>query len=118
MKTKRLTNLRYLEKATGGEAKVMKEFIQMYFEQIPKFRRDFRKYLNNKQWNELGNLARMANSSVLTFGMFALSANLRKLHAKTYKQIGLDSYSGYIDEFETATMAADIELQEALRRFS
>ncbi|WP_299577934.1 hypothetical protein [uncultured Sunxiuqinia sp.] len=118
MKTKRLTNLRYLEKATGGEAKIMKEFIQLYFEQIPKFRRDFRRYLDNKQWKELGNLARMANSSVLTFGMFDLSHNLRILHAKTYKQIGLDSYPKYVEEFESVTQAADLELREALRKFS
>ncbi|KOH44918.1 hypothetical protein [Sunxiuqinia dokdonensis] len=118
MNTKKLTNLRYLEKATGGEVEIMKEFIEMYFEQIPDFRQKLRTYLENKQWRELGNIARMAKSSVLTFGMFNLSKNLSTLHFKTYKECGYDSYVKYVEEFETVTYAADLELKEALHKLS
>lgn len=118
MKTKKLTNLTLLKEATGGEVEIMKEFIEMYFEQIPTFRQKLRTYLENKQWSDLGNVARMAKSSVLTFGMFNLSRNLSTLHFKTYKQHGYDSYAEYVNEFETTTSAADLELREALKELT
>ena len=43
MSESRLTNLTYLREITGGEPEIMKEFIQMFFDQIPEFRKRINK---------------------------------------------------------------------------
>lgn len=65
----RLTNLAYLNEITGGEPEVLKDFIQMFFDQLPEFREGLTSHLANKKWKELGELAHKAKSSVMTFGM-------------------------------------------------
>jgi len=118
MRTKKLTNLSYLRQATGGEAQIMKEFIEMFFDQIPKIRKDLRVCLENERWDELGNLARIAKTSVMTFGLIDLSRQLSNFHLKTYKKIGINSYPAYVEEFETVTTQAEEELKHELLRLN
>ena len=110
MNTKRMTNLKLLKEATGGETEVMKEVIEMFIEQLPKLRNGFRQHLQNRQWKELSDTARIAKSSVMTFGLTELATHLKQLQMKIFKQIGIDSHSAYIEEFEAVTSAAEVEL--------
>ena len=116
MKTKRRTNLAYLQEVTGGEAEIMKEFIAMFFEQIPEFRDGMRNHLNKKEWKELGELAHKAKSSVMTFGLNDLGVRLKQLQLKTQKLIDIQTYDSYVDEFETIINEAELELREELKK--
>ena len=116
MKTKRRTNLAYLHEVTGGEAEIMKEFIVMFFEQIPEFRDGMRNHLNNGEWKELGELAHKAKSSVMTFGLEDLGIRLKQLQLKTQKLIDTQTYASYVDEFELIINEAELELQEELKK--
>ena len=108
----RFTNLNYLQEITGGEPEIMKEFIQMFFDQLPEFRDGLTNHLANKKWKELGELAHKAKSSVMTFGMNDLGLRLKELQLKTQKLEGIESYPVYVDEFMMAMAQAEVELTE------
>ncbi|HEX7584856.1 MAG TPA: Hpt domain-containing protein [Prolixibacteraceae bacterium] len=112
----RFTNLDYLKEITGGEPEVMKEFIQMFFDQFPEFKNGMRNYLAEKKWKELGEIAHKAKSSVMTFGMNDLGHRLKELQLKTQKLEGIDSYPAYVDEFMATMDQAEKELLEDMAK--
>ena len=107
----RYTNLDYLKEITGGESEIMKEFIQMFFDQLIEFRTGLTSFLAEKKWKELGELAHKAKSSVMTFGMNDLGNRLKDLQLKTQKLEDIGSYPEYVDEFMTIIAKAEAELQ-------
>lgn len=110
------TNLDYLKEITGGEPEVTKEFIQMFFDQLPEFRDGMTAYLAEKKWKELGELAHKAKSSVMTFGMNDLGHRLKELQLKTQKLEDIDSYPEYVDEFMNTMARAEEELKEEMKK--
>ncbi len=112
----RLTDLAYLKEITGGEPEIMKEFIQMFFDQIPEFRIGLTEHLANQKWKELGELAHKAKSSVMTFGMNDLGHQLKELQLKTQKLEDIDSYSTYVDDFLAEITQAENELNDDLNK--
>ncbi len=114
MSGKKYTNLEYLQEITGGESEIIKEFIQMFFDQLPEFRGGLRDHLSNKKWKELGELAHKAKSSVLTFGMEDMGKKLKELQLKTQQMKDIKSYEEYVVEFEKAMDIAEKELTEEL----
>lgn len=110
----RYTNLDYLKEITGGESEIMKEFIQMFFDQLPEFKDGLTNHLTNKNWEELGKLAHKAKSSVMTFGMNELGYRLKELQLKTQKLEDIQSYPDYVEEFLNEVTQAEKELQDDL----
>jgi len=115
MAQSRYTNLDYLKEITGGESEIMKEFIQMFFDQLPEFREGLTGYLADKKWKELGELAHKAKSSVMTFGMNDLGHRLKELQLKTQKLEDIDSYPDYVKEFMIIINVAEEELKEDMK---
>lgn len=115
MAQSRYTNLDYLKEITGGESEIMKEFIQMFFDQLPEFRDGLTGYLAEKKWKELGELAHKAKSSVMTFGMNDLGVRLKELQIKTQKLEDIESYPLYVEEFLTIMAKAEEELKEDMK---
>jgi HPt (histidine-containing phosphotransfer) domain-containing protein len=116
MAQNRYTNLDYLKEITGGEPEVVKEFIQLFFDQLPEFKDGMTNYLAEKKWKELGELAHKAKSSVMTFGMNELGYRLKELQLKTQKLEDIESYPEYVDEFMNTVAAAEAELQDDLSK--
>lgn len=114
MSQTRYTNLDYLKEITGGEPEIMKEFIQMFFDQLPEFKDGLTNHLTNKNWEELGKLAHKAKSSVMTFGMNELGYRLKELQLKTQKLEDIQSYPAYVEEFLNEVTQAEKELQDDL----
>lgn len=113
----RFTNLDYLKEIAGGEPEIMREFIQMFFEQLPEFRNGMSVNLAEKKWKELGDVAHKAKSSVMTFGMSDLGNKLKELQIKTQKLEDIENYPAYVDEFLKTIDQAEVELKEDLNRF-
>lgn len=111
----RFTNLDYLKEITGGEPEIVKEFIQLFFDQLPEFKGGMTTYLAEEKWKELGDLAHKAKSSVMTFGMNELGHRLKELQLKTQNLEDIDSYSEYVEEFMNQIGQAEIELHEELK---
>jgi HPt (histidine-containing phosphotransfer) domain-containing protein len=116
MNQPRLTNLSYLNEITGGEPDITKEFIQMFFDQLPEFKTGMATYLAQQKWKELGEIAHKAKSTVMTFGMNDLGHRLKELQLKTQKLEDIESYSSYVDEFMEMMELAEAELKDDLSR--
>lgn len=112
----RFTNLDYLKEITGGESEITKEFIQMFFDQLPEFRDGMNNFLAEKKWRELGELAHKAKSSVMTFGMNDLGHRLKELQLKTQKLEDINSYPIYVEEFINVIAQAEAELQDDMSK--
>lgn len=108
----RSTNLDYLNEITGGESEVTKEFIQLFFDQLPEFRNGMNNLLSEKKWKELGELAHKAKSSVMTFGMDDLGHKLKELQLKTQKLQDIEKYPSYVAEFMKQMAVAEAELKD------
>ncbi|MEL7589118.1 MAG: Hpt domain-containing protein [Prolixibacteraceae bacterium] len=115
MSTQRITDLSYLKEITGGETAIMKEFIELFLEQIPEFRNELRIHLQNRQWNELGKTAHKAKSSVMTFGLNDLGLHLKQLQIKTQQLTDVDSFPADVETFEEIITTAEQELREDLK---
>jgi HPt (histidine-containing phosphotransfer) domain-containing protein len=111
-----LTDLGYLKEIAGGETVVMKEFIELFLEQITEFRNDLQMHLQNQQWEELGKVAHKAKSSVMTFGLNDLGSHLKQLQLKTQKLAEIDSYPADVDEFVRVISLAEQELKKELEK--
>jgi len=116
METPKFTDLSYLREITGGEADIMKEFIGMFFDQIPEFKDGLRTCLQNEQWKELGELAHKAKSSVMTFGLNELGKHLKQLQIKTQDLDAPETFPAYVEEFERIIDVAELELKEELKK--
>lgn len=112
----RFSNLNYLEEISGGDSEITKEFILMFFDQLTEFRDGMSRFLAEKKWKELGELAHKAKSSVMTFGMNDLGLRLKELQLKTQKLEDIDSFPVYVDEFMATIAQAEIELQGDLNK--
>lgn len=107
----RFTNLNYLNEITGGESAITKEFIQMFFDQLPEFKDGMTILLAEKKWKELGELAHKAKSSVMTFGMNDLGNHLKELQIKTQRLEDIEAYPVYVEEFMNMIVLAETELK-------
>jgi len=114
----RYTNLDYLKEITGGDDEVLKEFINMFFEQLPEFKIGLHEHLENKRYKELGELAHKAKSSVMTFGMENLGWKLKELQLKTQKLEDINTYPDYVSEFDLVISHAEKELQEEMNKLA
>jgi HPt (histidine-containing phosphotransfer) domain-containing protein len=110
------TNLDYLKEITGGEAEIMQEFIQMFFDQLIEFRTGMTDHLANERWKELGELAHKAKSSVMTFGMNDLGHRLKELQLKTQRLEDIETYQEYVAEFMITMVRAEEELKEEMKK--
>lgn len=116
MSANKLINLDYLNEITGGEPEIMKEFIQLFLDQIPEFRDGLQNFLAEKKYKELGELAHKAKSSVMTFGMEDLGIRLKQLQLKTQVLENIDSYSGDVKLFTELIDQAEKELREEMEK--
>lgn len=114
MNEQRLTNLSYLEDIAGGETAVIKEFIQLFLEQITEFKNEMQFQLQNQQWGELGKTAHKAKSSVMAFGLNELGTHLKLLQIKTQQLTDVESYRADIEEFVRVINLAEQELIKEL----
>ena len=108
------TDLTYLKEITGGENEIVKEMIEMFLAQVEEFKENLNKYLNDKNWVDLGKEAHKAKSSVLIVGMEDLGKNLKKLQLLTEEEKEIETYGSYVKMFEEQCEAAIVELQAEL----
>lgn len=109
------TDLSYLKEITGGESSIVIEMVEMFIAQVDEFKENLTKYLNDKNWVDLGKEAHKAKSSVLIVGMEELGKNLKKLQLLTEEEKEIETYPDYVKMFLEQCDAAIGELQEELK---
>lgn len=109
------TDLSYLKEITGGESSIVIEMVEMFISQVDEFKENLNKYLEEKNWLELGKEAHKAKSSVLIVGMEDLGKNLKKLQLLTEEEKETETYPDYVKMFMDQCDAAVEELQVELQ---
>lgn len=110
------TDLTYLKEITGGESSIVTEMVEMFIEQVDEFKVNLNKFLEEKNWVELGKEAHKAKSSVLIVGMEELGKNLKKLQLLTEEENEIDTYADYVKMFNEQCTAGIEELKEELKK--
>jgi len=105
------TDLNYLETMTEGDKGLIKELIGIFSTQVKEYSAQMQKFLEERNWNELSKLAHKAKSTVAIMGMKKLSENLKQLELLSNEGKETDSYSEFIDLFNTECKEAVSELQ-------
>ena len=111
----RITNLEYIKEITDNDPEIMKEFIQLFLEQIPEFKDGMNACLQVQKWKELGMIAHKAKASVMTFGMNTIGHRLNELQQKTAELDDVDSFPMYVEEFLNALSLAENELEKDIK---
>jgi HPt (histidine-containing phosphotransfer) domain-containing protein len=112
------TDLSYLKEITGGESSIVIEMVEMFLEQVDEFKENMTKYLNDKNYVDLGKEAHKAKSSVLIVGMEELGKNLKKLQLLTEANSEVETYPDYVKMFIEQCDEAVNELREEIKKLS
>jgi len=112
------TDLSYLKEITGGESSIVIEMVEMFLEQVDEFKENMTKYLNDKNYVDLGKEAHKAKSSVLIVGMEELGKNLKKLQLLTEANSEVETYPDYVNMFIEQCNEAVIELRDEIKKLS
>ena len=107
-------NVAYLEEVCGGSSEIIREMVEIFFEQVPEFLDEMNSLHAKGSYNDLGLLAHKAKSSVAIMGMEPLAARLKDLELKAKAGTSTGSYRADIDFFASETEAAIKELQNYL----
>jgi HPt (histidine-containing phosphotransfer) domain-containing protein len=108
------TNLDYLRTITEGDVSTIREIIILFFEQVPEFIANLKKYLEEKRYAELGSEAHKAKSSVMIMGMESLAHDLKQLQLATISGTQIETYAQHVSRFEIECLKAVEELKEEL----
>jgi HPt (histidine-containing phosphotransfer) domain-containing protein len=110
------TDLSYLKEITGGENSIVIEMVEMFLEQVDEFKENMTKYLNDKNYIDLGKEAHKAKSSVLIVGMEELGKNLKKLQLLTEANEEIETYPDYVKMFMEQCDGAIVELRAEIEK--
>jgi len=72
-----ITNLSYLRKITDGNNVIIREMVELFFQQVPEFIKNFHFYYQTGQYIALGKEAHKAKSSLQIMGMFELEQEMK-----------------------------------------
>jgi len=101
------TDLTYLESMSGGNPEVIKEMIELFKEQIPEYKDEMNKSLEDKNWKALSEIAHKSKSSLNIFGMSDLAQKMQTLEHLAKEGKSPELYPTLVEEFS-------IEVDEAL----
>ena len=111
-----LTNLNYLQTITEGDKDTMCEIIEMFFDQVPEFVGNLKRFLSEEKYPELGKEAHKAKSSVMILGMEQLGHDLKALQLATIAGTHVETYAPMVARFEKECLIAVEELTEELKK--
>ena len=105
------TDLSYLEQMTEGDQGLIKELIEIFSTQVEEYSDQLQKFLDEKNWTELGKLAHKAKSSVAIVGMKEQAENLKELEILAIEGRQTEKYQEMVDFFREECKIAVSELQ-------
>ena len=99
---------------SGGNPEIIKEMINIFIEQTEEYIVDMQKFLDEKDYLQLGKLAHKAKSSVAIMGMNDLATDLKTLELLAKDSKDIETYPKYVNDFVQISTQAISELKELL----
>ena len=106
-----MINLDYLNEISDGNNDLLRDLVEMFFEQIPEYQKLLTDLYDKKDWINLGRVAHKAKSAILMVGMNDLAQKLKKLEENAKEGKNINEYQEIIAKF---VRESDIALQELL----
>ena len=94
-----ITDLNYLKTMSGGDAKFIREMIDLFREQIDEYTILMPDLLVKRDYDGLSKTAHKAKSSVAVMGMSQVAELLKDLEVLANKGKETERYNSMIDEF-------------------
>ncbi len=98
---------------SGGDAKFIREMIDLFREQIYEYKSIMPELLLNKDYDGLSKIAHKAKSSVAVMGMTEVADLLKELEILTHDQKEVEKYKSLITHFLEQCELAITELESA-----
>lgn len=108
------TDLTYLKSVTNNESSIIREMIELFINQVPEFSAKLNKFLDEKNYIDLGKEAHKAKSSLLVIGMDELAKDMKELQLLTIENKKIESYPNYVKKFDKQCFKAIEELKSEL----
>lgn len=109
-------DISYLIETSDGDAELMKEMINIFFDQIEEFTDGLTTLYSDKKYSELGKMAHKAKSSIAIMGMESLALELKRLENNAKDEIEVETYPGIIQKFVTEVEEAKKELSDFIEQ--
>jgi len=106
-----ITDLNYLKTMSGGDAKFIREMIDLFREQIDEYKELMPELLHNKDYDNLSKMAHKAKSSVAVMGMTYVADLLKDLEILSHEEKEVERYELMINDFLEQSQLALIELE-------
>jgi len=108
-----ITDLNYLKTMSGGDAKFIREMIDLFRDQIEEYKSVMPELLHNKDYDGLSKIAHKAKSSVAVMGMTQVADLLKELEILAHDQKEVERYKPLITHFLEQSELAINELENA-----
>jgi len=108
-----ITDLNYLKTMSGGDAKFIREMIDIFRDQIEEYKSVMPEMLNNKDYDGLSKIAHKAKSSVAVMGMTQVADLLKELEILAHDQKEEERYEPLVTHFLEQSELAIKELESA-----
>jgi HPt (histidine-containing phosphotransfer) domain-containing protein len=93
-------NLDYLENISGGDQEFVKDMIQTFIVNAPEDLGKIKKWIENKNWQKVGEDAHRFASSLLFLGLDHLKGVANTIEEMGIKQSDVDSIPGLLEDLE------------------
>ncbi len=113
-----LVDLTYLKEMSDGSNELIIEMIEIFKEQYPEFKNDFKTHLKNKDNQALASLAHKAKSSLAIMGLNELANDIKTLEALAKEEKEVETYKNYVNKFILVCEKALIEFDEIIKKLS
>lgn len=106
-----ITDLNYLKTMSGGDAKFIREMIDLFREQIDEYKSIMPELLQKKDYDGLSKIAHKAKSSVAVMGMSQMAELLKELEIITHDEKEVERYEPLVTHFLEQSELAITELE-------
>ena len=111
-------DLTYLLTVSGDDDATMKEFIDLFMEEVPKLETKMLEAIFNQDWKSLALNAHTAKSTAAIMGLTDLQHHLKKLELKARNAEDIESYPDDVEYFIDISQKAINELETVVASFS
>ncbi len=112
--TGKVTDLTYLKSICDGEREFMREMIETFVDTTPATLDSMRKWVEEKQWSDIGKSAHRIKPSITFMGINSFKESIKELERYGKDEINTNEIPGLVSELTETCQQAFKELKEVL----
>ncbi|MEA3496964.1 MAG: Hpt domain-containing protein [Bacteroidota bacterium] len=113
----KLYNLSHLQEISGGKKEFEKDIIETFLKQYPKIIEKMREFFNDKNWDQLSEIAHKFKSTATLLGINKIYEKDLELEKEAKKKNNLDDILSLIDSIKELSKEAGEQLKLKLENY-